>query len=96
MTSKQRAYLKGIANNTESIFQVGKLGVSDILIKQLNDAIEARELIKIHVLETVPDDIKSVANEIAERTNSELVQIVGSKVTLFRQKKEKSKFDLPK
>ena len=96
MTSKQRAYLRGQANTMEPIFQIGKSGLSDNLIKQLYDAIEARELIKITVLETAPDDVKSLAVEIAEKTNSELIQTIGNKITLFRQKEKNSRYELPK
>jgi len=95
LTSKQRAYLRGLANTIEPIFQIGKSGLSDNLIKQLSDALEARELIKITVLNTAPDDVKSLGNEIAESTNSTLVQTVGNKITLFRQKKKDSKIVLP-
>ena len=96
MTSKQRAYLRGQANTMEPIFQICKSGLSENLIKQLFDAIEARELIKITVLETAPDDVKSLAIEIAEKTNSELIQTIGNKITLFRQKEKNSKYQLPK
>ncbi len=95
MTSKERAYLRGLANTIDSIFQVGKGGISDVLIEQLNNAIEARELIKITVLETAPGNAKELANEIAESTNSEVVQTVGNKITLFRQKKKNSKIVFP-
>ena len=95
MTSKQRAYLRGLANTIDAIFQVGKGGISDNLIKQLNDALEARELIKISVLETAPDSAKELGNEIAEVTNSTLVQVVGNKITLYRPKKKDSKIVLP-
>ena len=60
MTSKQRAYLKSIASNISAIFQIGKSGVSENLIKQLDDALEARELIKITVLETAPENVKDL------------------------------------
>ena len=96
MTSKQRAYLRGLANNIDAIFQIGKSGISDNLIKQLSDALEARELIKISVLETAPDVARDLGNEIAEATNSELVQVVGNKITLFRARKKDSKIELPK
>lgn len=92
MTSKQRAYLRGLANTIEPIFQVGKGGVSEVLAEQLSDALEARELIKITVLKNAPDYAKDLANEIAEATNSEVVQVIGNKITLFRQRKENSKF----
>lgn len=95
MTSKQRAYLKGLANSIPCIFQVGKQGLSDVLITQLDLALEARELIKIHILETVPDDITAIANQISVATHSEVVQVLGSKVTLFRKREENSKILLP-
>lgn len=95
MTSKQRAYLRGLANNIDAIFQVGKGGISDVLLEQLNNAIEARELIKITVLETAPGSSKELAEEIANGTNSVVVQTVGNKITLFRQKKKNSKIELP-
>lgn len=94
MTSKQRAYLRGLANKIDPIFQIGKGGLTEVLINQLSDALEARELIKINVLKTAPDYARDLANEIAEATNSEVIQVVGNKITLFRQRKEKSKFEL--
>lgn len=94
MTSKQRAYLRGLANTIDPIFQVGKSGITDNFIKQIDEALEARELIKITVLSTAPDDIKSIGNELAEATNSIFVQYVGSKITLFRQRKKDSKIKL--
>lgn len=95
MTSKQRAYLRGLANSIDAIFQIGKSGISDNLINQLNDALEARELIKITVLENAPDSVRPIAEEIAERTNSTLVQTIGSKVTLYKARKKDSKIILP-
>ena len=94
MTSKQRAYLRGFANKIEPIFQVGKGGVTDVLVEQLSDALEARELIKITVLKNAPDYARDIADEIAEKTNSDLIQVIGNKIVLFRQRKEKSKFEI--
>lgn len=96
MTSKQRAYLRGLANNIDAIFQIGKGGISDNLVSQLSDALEARELIKVSVLETAPANAKSLGNEIAEATGSILVQTVGNKITLYRARKKDSKIVLPK
>lgn len=96
MTSKQRAYLRALSNHLDAIFQVGKNGLSANLIKQVDDALEARELIKLTVLETAPEDNYSLAQTLALETNSTLVQIVGNKVTLYRARKEKSKIELPK
>ncbi len=95
MTSKQRAYLRGLANTIDSIFQIGKSGISENLIKQLNDALEARELIKISTLETAPAGARDLGEEIAIATNSILVQTIGNKITLYRPKKENSKINLP-
>ena len=89
MTSKQRAYLRGLANKLEAIFQIGKNGINDNLIKQLDDALEARELIKIKVHNTAPDDIKTIANEVANQTASEIVHIIGSKIILYKHSDNK-------
>lgn len=96
MTSKQRAYLRSLANNIDAIFQVGKNGISDNFINQINDALEARELIKISVLETAPEEILEVANILANSTRSEIVQTMGSKITLYRAREKNSKIILPK
>lgn len=95
MTSKQRAYLRGLANGIDAIFQIGKSGISDNQIQQLKDALEARELIKISVLETAPANAKVLGEEIAKLTDSTLVQTIGNKITLFKQKKKNSKIELP-
>lgn len=96
MTSKQRAYLRSLSNHIEPIFQVGKLGTNDNLIKQIKDALKARELIKIKVLESVEAPIKDIAEEISLQTDSIIVQIMGSKITLYKRNKDKSKITLPK
>ena len=98
MTSKQRAYLRGLANSIEPIFQVGKSGISGIsdnLITQLSDALEARELIKISVLNSAPDNARLLASEIANNTASSVVQVIGNKITLYRARKKDSKIVLP-
>ena len=94
ITSKQRAYLRSLANNIDAIFQVGKSGISENQIQQLKDALEARELIKISVLETAPADAKTLGVEIANLTNSILVQTVGNKITLFKKREKNSKIEL--
>ena len=96
MTSKQRAYLRGLAQTIEPIFQIGKTGITDNQIEQLSNALEARELIKITFLDTIPDDKSSIAEEIANRTNSEIVQIIGKKLTLYKRSTKKPKIELPK
>ncbi len=94
MNSKDRAYLRGLANTIESIFQVGKLGINDNLIKQVDDALEARELIKLTVLETAPSDAKDIAIELANNTNSIVVQVMGRKITLYRKRIKDSKINI--
>lgn len=80
MTSKQRSYLKGIAMTTEPIFQIGKSSVTPELTAAIAEALEARELIKITVLKNCLDDGKSIAQVLAERTRSEVVQVIGKKL----------------
>ena len=85
-----------MSNHIEPIFQVGKLGIGENLIKQINDALKARELIKIKVLESVEAPIKDIAEEISLQTYSIIVQIMGNKITLYKRNKEKTKIILPK
>ena len=95
ITGKQRAYLRGLANTMSPIFQIGKNGVEEAFLKQLKDALEARELIKITVLETAPDSAKDLSFEIAERTDSIGVQAIGSKIVLYKKSEKKPKIELP-
>ncbi len=95
MTSKQRAYLRSLANGIEAIFQIGKGGIGENLVKQIEEALEARELIKITVLETAPNSIKETAEQLADKTNSIVVQTMGSKITLYKPRKKESKIILP-
>lgn len=96
MTSKQRAYLKSKAMTIDPIFQVGKQSVTTELIGAIAEAVEKRELIKLHVLKNCLDDPKEIANVIAERTQSEVVQVIGKKIVLFKQKKKDSSYTLPR
>ncbi|MBQ7089308.1 MAG: ribosome assembly RNA-binding protein YhbY [Clostridia bacterium] len=96
MTSKQRAYLRGLANTMEPILHAGKGGISDAMIKQADDALEARELIKGKVLETAPASAREVAEEIAAKVNAEVVQVIGRTFVLFRQKEKDSQIKLPR
>ena len=84
MTSKQRAYLRSLAMTMDPIFQVGKGGINENTVKQVIDALEARELIKISVLQNCMDDPKELAQILAERTRSQVVQVVGKKITLYK------------
>ena len=96
LTSKQRAYLRGIANTYETVLIVGKGGITENLIKQADETLEARELIKGRVLETSDIRATETADTLAEKTKSDVVQVIGSKFILFRQKKKESQFVLPK
>ncbi len=95
MTSKQRAYLKSKASVMDPIFQVGKSGVTPESIIAINEALEKRELIKLHVLKNCFDDPREIAQTIAERTNSVVVHVIGKKIVLFKQKKKDSAYTLP-
>lgn len=96
MTSKQRAYLKSLASNIDAIFQVGKGGIEENFIKQIDSALEARELIKITTLNTYLEGPAAAAVEIAEATNAEIVQVIGTKIVLWRQSKKNNKITLPR
>lgn len=94
MTSKQRASWRAKANGLEPLFQSGKGGVSDQLIKQTDDALKARELIKIRVLlETTPESPKEIANKLAEATDSDVIQVIGGSIVLYRYNEELHKKD---
>lgn len=89
MTSKERAYWRGQANTLQPLFQVGKGGISEALIKQTDDALTARELIKIKVLlETSPESPKETARKLAEATNSECVGVIGGSMIFYRYNAE--------
>ncbi|MBQ3226110.1 MAG: ribosome assembly RNA-binding protein YhbY [Clostridia bacterium] len=88
ITSKQRAKLRGLANPIPTIFQIGKDGVGDNLIKQLDDALEARELIKIHILDSSFLDPKETLSVLCEELGAEPVQTIGSRIVLYRASKD--------
>ncbi len=97
MTTKQRAYLKGIAMTTDPIFQIGKSSMTPSLVSAIDEAITARELIKISVLQNCADDPKELAQIVAERTRSQVVQVIGKKIVLYREgKDDKKKIELPR
>lgn len=95
MTSKQRAYLNKLANDIDPIFQVGKNSISPELVSAISEALEARELIKISVLKNCMDDPTEIGITIAERTHSTLVRVVGKKIILYKESKNKKKIELP-
>ena len=95
MTSKQRAYLRSLAQKITPIFQIGKTGITDNQIEQLQNALEARELIKISFLDTIPGQKELLAEEIAQKTNAEIIQIIGKKLTLYKRSVNHPKIELP-
>ena len=93
LTSKQRANLRGAANKMDTILQVGKDGINHNLVRQVIDALEARELIKIRVLETAPVTAREAAFQLAEDTDSESVQVIGTRFVLYKRNKDKGQYD---
>ena len=95
MTSKQRAYLKSLAMKMDPIMQIGKATVTPEITNSVEQALEARELIKINVLKNCVADPGDIAALLAERTRSEVVQVIGKKMVLYRESKTKKKIELP-
>ena len=89
MTSKQRAYLKGLAMNMDPIFQIGKNSLTPENTAAIEEALEARELIKVSVLQNCMDDPKELAAVVSERTRSQVVQVIGKKIVLYKKNMEK-------
>ncbi len=94
LTSKNRAKLRAMANQMDTILQVGKGGIGEQLVKQVDDALRARELIKLRVLETAPGFPREIAQALAEETASEVVQVIGTKFVLYRKNKKDPKIVL--
>ena len=96
MTSKQRAYLKSLAMNLTPVFQIGKASLTPENTAAIAEALEARELIKISVLQNCMDDPNELASIVSERTHSQVVQVIGKKIILYKQGKDgKRKIELP-
>lgn len=91
MTSKQRSYLKGLAMNLDPIFQIGKSSLTPEVTQAVSEALEARELVKITVLKNCLDDGRSIAEVLGERAHSEVVQVIGRKIVLYRPAKDETK-----
>ena len=96
MTSKQRAYLKGLAMTKDAILQIGKSSLTPEVTASVAEALEARELVKINVLQNCMDDPRALAQMLAERTRSQVVQVIGKKIVLYKEgKDDKKKIVLP-
>lgn len=95
MNSKQRAYLKGLAQTIQPILNIGKSSLTPEFTESVAEALEARELIKISVLKNCPDDPREIAAMLGERTHSQVVQVIGRKIVLYKESKEHKKIELP-
>ena len=95
LTSKQRAYLKSLSGNIDPIFQIGKASLTPAITSAINDALEKRELVKIAVLKNCFDDPRELAAIVAERTHSNVVQVIGKRFILYKPDRDKPKIVLP-
>lgn len=96
LTSKQRAYLKSLSHKSNSVFQIGKGGVTPEIVDAIENYLEANEIIKINVLNNCMDTPKNIADTISGRTRSQVVQVIGKKIVLYRMSKKKPIIELPK
>ena len=96
MTSKQRAYLKGLASNLNPVFQVGKSSLTPEVTDAVGEAFNNNELIKVAVLKNCMDDPRAIAEMLAERTHSQVVHVIGRKIVLYKPDKDKPKIELPR
>ena len=96
ITSKQRSYLRSLAHNIDPTVYIGKAGVTDNVIKEIEQCLEARELVKIKLQEGAELDAKTVANELAPGLRAEFVQAIGRKFTLYRESEENKQIELPR
>lgn len=95
LTGKQKRYLRSLAHNIDPIFQIGKAGINDNMISQINETLENRELIKIHILQNNFDDKNDLAQTLSQATNSEVVQVIGSMIIIYRESQENKEISLP-
>lgn len=96
MTSKQRAYLKSLASNLNPVFQIGKSSLTPEVTEAVGECFNNNELIKIAVLKNCLDDPKMIAEAVAERTHSQVVQVIGRKIVLYKPDKDKPRIVLPR
>ncbi|WP_047151366.1 ribosome assembly RNA-binding protein YhbY [Aneurinibacillus tyrosinisolvens] len=96
LTGKQKRHLRSLAHHLNPIFQVGKGGVNENLIKQVEETLEVRELLKISILNNYGGDKHEVAEEIAAGAGAEIVQIIGNTIVLYKESKEKKTIELPR
>ncbi|CAG7587773.1 RNA-binding protein YhbY [Peptoniphilus tyrrelliae] len=95
LRGKERAYLKGLAQNIDPLIQLGKDGINEGFLKQMDKLLEDHELVKIKVLQNAPVEVDEIVDEILEKTGAEFVQKIGKKLTIYRESKENKKIELP-
>ena len=94
MTTKQRAYLRSLANTLEPVLQLGKDGISDEVIKQLDDVLEARELVKVNVLKNAPYTAREACTQLCAAIGAEPVQVIGSRFVVYRESTRNKRIEL--
>ena len=95
LTGKQKRFLRSKAHHLNPIFQVGKGGVNENMVKQISEALEVRELLKVSILQNCDDDRYDVADQLVEGTNAELVQVIGHTIVLYKESQENKSIVLP-
>lgn len=95
LTGKQKRYLRSLAHHLDPIFQVGKGGVNEHIIRHIEEAIETRELMKISVLNNNDDDRNEIARELAEGSGAEVVQVIGRTIVLYKESRDNKQIELP-
>ena len=96
LTGKQKRYLRSLAHHLDPVFQVGKGGVNEQLLRHIEEAIEKRELMKVSVLNNNDEDRKEIGAELAEKTGTELVQVIGSVIILYKESEDNKQIELPR
>ncbi|EGQ3950435.1 ribosome assembly RNA-binding protein YhbY [Staphylococcus pseudintermedius] len=95
LTGKQKRFLRSKAHHVDPAFQIGKSGINENMVEQLKETLENRELIKIHILQNNMDDKSELAQNISQATDSELVQLIGSMIVLYKESRENKQIELP-
>ena len=95
-TGKQRAYLRSLSNSLDAIFQIGKGGVTDEMCQQIQNCLEARELIKLRVLENSGYTAREAADEIAGKIGADVISVVGSRFVLYKESEKKKRIEIPR
>jgi RNA-binding protein len=95
LTGKQKGFLRSEAHHLKPIFQVGKIGVNENMIEQISEALEKRELLKVSILQNCMEDKDTVAEQLSEGTKSDIVQIIGNNIVLYKESTENKQLQLP-